>query len=216
MRSPITVAATLLLLSSSLVAQQTKPKSSQELKGFTVPDEPANPQPAALAFRDSKYHVSYRVPAGWDTERKDGVLSDLKKDVRSANGSMQVRGVSAMNYNPYPPTTFSGALFYYSVVLNANAQSCGALATTGKLKPKPDATINGITFQHGQDQHGGTCTESRDEVFTTLKGNTCLRFDLVVNTFCGESSGAVEINSQQLGDVNTRLANILGSIHIDR
>lgn len=181
-----------------------------------MPDEPANPQPAASVFRDSKYHVIYRVPAGWDTERKDGVLSDLKKDVRSANGSMQVRGVSAMNYNPYPPTTFSGALFYYSVVPNANAQSCSALATTGKLKPKSDVTIAGIAFKHGQDQHGNGCIESRDEVFTTLKGNTCLRFDLVVNTFCGESSGAVEMNERQLGDVNTRLANILGSIHIDR
>jgi|GEM_PF-3455220 len=216
MCSSIAVATTLLLLASSAVAQQVKPNSSQQLKGFTVPDEPANPQPAALTFHDSKYHVSYRVPAGWDTERKDGVLSDLKKDVRSASRSMQVRGVSAINYNPYPPTTFSGALFYYSAVPNANAQSCGALATTGKLKPKPDVTIAGLTFKHGQDQHGATCTESRDEVFTTLKGNTCLRFDLVVNTFCGESSGAVEINSQQLGDVNTRLANILGSIHIDR
>ncbi|MEZ2345619.1 hypothetical protein [Terriglobus sp. RCC_193] len=215
MRSFIAAATVLLVLSSSLAAQQAKPKSSQDLKGFTVPNEPANLQPAASVFHDSKYHVSYRVPAGWDTERKDGILSDLEKDVRSASGSMQVRGVSAMNYNPYPPTTFSGALFYYSVLPNANAQSCSALATTGKLKPKPDVTIAGIAFKHGQDQHGGMCTESRDEVFTTLKGNTCLRFDLVVNTFCAESSGAVEMNPQQLGDVNTRLANILGSLHID-
>ncbi|SDF35608.1 hypothetical protein [Terriglobus roseus] len=216
MRSSTATAIALLFLSSSLAAQQAKPKGSQDLKGFTVPDEPANPQPAASVFRDSKYHVTYHIPAGWDTERKDGVLSDLEKDVRSATSSMRVRGVSAINYNPYPPTTFSGALFYFSVVPNANAQSCSALATTGKLKPKPDVTTAGITFKHGQDQHGGVCTESRNEVFTTLKGNTCLRFDLVVNTFCGESSGAVEMNSQQLGDVNTRLANILGSIQIDR
>ena len=216
MRSPIAVATVLLLLSSSLAAQQATPKSSQDLKGLTVPNEPSNLQPAALIFRDSKYRVTYRVPAGWDTEHKDGILSDLEKDVRSANRSMQVRGVSAINYNPYPPTTFSGALFYFSVMPNATAQSCGVLATTGKLKPKPDVTIAGMNFKHGQDQHGGMCTESRDEVFTTLKGNACLRFDLVVNTFCSESSGAMEMNAQQLGDVNTRLANILGSIHIDR
>lgn len=199
-----------------MLAQQAKPKDSQSLKGFTVPDEPANLQPAATTVRDAKYKISYQVPAGWDTERKDGILSTLRKDVRSANAGMQVRGVSAINYNPYPPTTFSGALFYYSVMPKATAQSCAALATTAHLKPQPDVTVNGLTFKHGHDQHGGMCTESRDEVFTTLAGKTCLRFDLVVNTFCQQSSGAMELNAQQLGDVHTRLANMLGSIQIKR
>jgi len=215
MRSSV-AAAVLLSLSFPLLAQQAKPKSSQSLKGFTVPDEPVNLQPPAMTFRDAKYKLSYKVPAGWDTERKDGILSTISKDVRNTTVGMQVRGVSAINYNPYPPTTFSGALFYYSVMPKATAQSCAALANTGHLKAKPDVTMNGLTFKHGQDQHGGMCTESRDEVFTTLAGKACLRFDLVVNTFCQQSSGAMEMNAQQLGDVNTRLANILGSIHIDR
>ena len=212
------VAAVLLLSSLPLMqcAKQAKPKDSQSLKGFTVPDEPADLQPAASTFRDPNYKLSYKVPAGWDTERKDGILSTLAKDVRSSRAGMQVRGVSAINYNPYPPTTFSGATFYYSVMPKATAQSCAALATTGHLKAKPDVTVNGLTFRHGHDQHGGMCTESRNEVFTTLSRNTCLRFDLVVNTFCQQSSGAMELNAQQLGDVNARLANILGSIHIDR
>lgn len=213
---PSFTAAVLLFVSFPMLAQQAKPKDSQNLKGFTVPDEPATLQPAAMTFRDSKYRLSYQVPAGWDTERKDGILSTIAKDVRNTKVGMQVRGVSAINYNPYPPTTFSGALFYYSVVPKATAQSCAALATTGHLKAKPDVKVNGLTFKHGQDQHGGICTESRNEVFTTLSRNTCLRFDLVVNTFCHESSGAMEMNAQQLGDVTTRLANILGSIHIER
>ncbi|MEK6398988.1 MAG: hypothetical protein V4734_12940 [Terriglobus sp.] len=213
---PSFAAAVLLSVTFPLLAQQAKPKDAQSLKGFTVPDEPANLQPAAITFRDAKYKLSYKVPAGWDTERKDGILSTITKDTRNAKPGMQVRGVSAINYNPYPPTTFSGALFYYSVVPKSTALSCSALATAGHLKAKPDVTVNGLTFKHGQDQHGGICTESRNEVFTTLSRNACLRFDLVVNTFCHESSGAMEMNAQQLGDLNTRLANILGSIHIDR
>jgi len=208
--------AVLLMMPSLLCAQQAKPKAPQSLRGFTVPDEPATLQPAAITFRDAKYKLSYQVPAGWDTERKDGILSTITKDVRNTRIGMQVRGVSAINYNPYPPTTFSGALFYYSVLPKATAQSCAVLATAGHLKAKPDVKINGMTFKHGQDQHGAICTESRDEVFTMLSRTACLRFDLVVNTFCHETSGALEMNSQQLGDVNTRLANILGSIHIDR
>ena len=59
------------------------------------------------------------------------------------------------------------------------------------------------------------CTESRDDVFTTMRGGTCLRFDLVVNTFCSQTSGALELSPKQLGDIDTRLGGILQSIHVD-
>lgn len=207
-----------VVLFSVLVApaQTATPRNPQDLKGLTSPNEPANLQPAASTFRDPKYKVAFRVPAGWDTEHKDGVLSNLGKDIRTAKSSMNVRGVAAMNYNPYPPTTFSGALFYYSVVPRSNQAACTALATTGHLKPMPEVTVNGTSFKHGQDQHGGMCTESRDEVFTTLRGTACFRFDLVVNTFCPQGSGAMQINASQLTDINKRLANILGSIQIGK
>ena len=90
-------------------------------------------------------------------------------------------------------------MFYYSVLPRADAKDCTAQATTGYLKAKPGVQIGGASFQRGQDQHGTICTESRDEVFTTLRGRSCLRFDLVVNT-----------------DVNTRLGNILQSVRIER
>lgn len=207
-----------VVLTFTLVAsaQLAKPRNPQDLKGLTSPNEPATLQPAASTFRDAKYKVTFRVPAGWDTEHKDGVLSNLGKDIRTAKRGMDVRGVAAMNHNPYPPTTFSGALFYYSVVPRSDQAACAALATTGHLKPMPDVTVSGIAFKHGQDQHGGMCTESRDEVFTTLRGKACFRFDLVVNTFCPQGSGAMQMNAAQLSDINKRLANVLSSVQIDK
>ena len=187
---------------------------ANDIRGLTVPDDPEHPEPAATDFHDRRNGVSFHVPAGWNFERRDGVLSNFGTDVRSTRRGLDVRGVAAINFNPYPPTTFAGAMFYYSVMPASTAKACAAQATTGHLKPKLDLQIAGITFKHGQDQHGTICTESRDDVFSALRGRSCLRFDLVVNTFCSQSSGAMEITPDQLGDVNTRLGNMLGSVHI--
>jgi hypothetical protein len=205
----------LLVLTAPSCHAQTRPGKASDIKGLTVPDNPEHPEPAARDFRDRSYGVAFHVPAGWNFERKDGILSNFGKDVRSARRGLDVRGVAAINFNPYPPTTFAGAMFYYSVLPHSDANACAVQATTGHLKPKADVPIGGVVFKHGQDQHGTICTESRDEVFTALRGRSCLRFDLVVNTFCAQSSGAMEITPDQLGDVNTRLGNMLGSIRID-
>jgi hypothetical protein len=191
------------------------PKKGAGVKGITEPDEPAHPEPAATNFRDNKYGLSFHVPAGWNFERRDGVLSNFGADVRTTKRNLDVRGVASINYNPYPVSTFSGATFYYSVMPKSDAASCTAQATTGHLKPQKDVRVAGLPFKHGQDQHGAICTESRDEVFTSLRGSACLRFDLVVNTFCSQTSGAMEISKDQLVDLNTRLGNILNSMKID-
>jgi hypothetical protein len=143
------------------------------------------------------------------------VLSNFGADVRTTHRKLNVRGVASLNYNPYPVSTFAGATFYYSVLPRADPAACAAQATAGHLKPRGDVRISGVPFKHGKDQYGQVCTESRDEVFTTMQGRSCLRFDLVVNTFCSQTSGAMEITDQQLADVDTRLAHILDSIHIE-
>ncbi len=194
---------------------QEGPKKRLGLKGLTELDEPLHPEPAATDFRDDTYKLSFHVPAGWNFEKHDGVLSNFGVDVRTARRRQEVRGVAALNFNPWPVTTFSGAAFYYSVMPRSDAASCAAQATGGPMKPQKDVRIGGAPFKHGQDRHGVICTESRDEVFTSLQGKSCLRFDLVVNTFCAETSGAMEMNATQLGDMDTRLATILGSIRID-
>lgn len=189
---------------------------SRSLKGFTVPADPENPEPAARNVSDPKYKVSFRVPAGWNFEKKDGLLSNFGVETRTARARSDVRGVAEINFNPWPPTTFAGALFYYSVIPRATSAMCAAQTKTKGIKPLPDAEVGGISFHHGRDQHGTVCTEARDEAFTAMRSGACLRFDLVINTFCSQTSGAVEISPDQLKDVQTRLAGILGSVQIGR
>ena len=191
------------------------PKKHAGVKGITEPDDPEHPTPAAMEFHDAKYRLSFHVPAGWNFERHDGVLSNFGVDVRTTKRGLDVRGVASINFNPYPVSTFSGATFYYSVLPKADAASCAALATTGPLKPQKDVRVAGLPFKHGRDEHGSVCTESRDEVFTAMQGRSCLRFDLLVNTFCSQTSGAMEISKDQLADVQGRLAGILDSIKIE-
>ncbi|HEX7158176.1 MAG TPA: hypothetical protein VF214_04140, partial [Edaphobacter sp.] len=60
------------------------------------------------------------------------------------------------------------------------------------------------------------CTEARDEIYTALRNNTCYRFDLVINTFCGgDVSGVREISQQELDAVRQRLESILSTVHFD-
>ncbi len=189
---------------------------SRSLKGLTVPADPEHPEPAARDFNDARYGVSFHVPAGWNFERKDGVLSNFGVETRTSRRRSDVRGVAEINFNPWPPTTFAGALFYYSVIPQAQAAMCTDQTRTKGMKPLPDEEISGIPFHHGRDTHGAVCTEARDEAFTAMRGSACLRFDLVINTFCSETSGAMEINADQLKDVQMRLAGILGSVKLGK
>ena len=190
-------------------------KKHAGVKGITEPDDPEHPTPAATDFHDARYHLSFHVPAGWNFERRDGVLSNFGVDVRTTKRTLDVRGVASINFNPYPVSTFSGANFYYSVMPKATAASCAAHATAAPLKPQKDVRVGGLPFKHGRDEHGSVCTESRDEVFTAMQGRSCLRFDLVVNTFCSQTSGAMDMSKDQLADVDGRLAGILDSIKVE-
>lgn len=187
---------------------------SHSLKGFTEPADPADLTPAARDFSDRRYRVSFHLPAGWNFERKDGVISNFGVETRTSRARSDVRGVAELNFNPWPPTNFAGALFYYSVIPKASASMCAAQTSTRGMKPLPPAEIGGVSFHHGRDNHGTICTEARDEAFTAMRGNACMRFDLVINTFCSETSGAMEMTPDQLKDVQTRLAGILGSVRI--
>lgn len=200
-------------LGAVCTAQAIKKPGPFEIPGLTVPKEPSHLIPAAVDFYDSKYHIGFHVPAGWNFERKDGVLSTFSADVPSAKRDWQIRGVAAINYNPYPPTTFSGALFYYSVNPHTTAQVCTAQASAGKVKYVGEEPIAGVTFQHGRELDGASCVESRDEVFTAMQGDACLRFDLVVHTFCHDASGMQALSDSQRADIETRLAKMLGSLH---
>jgi hypothetical protein len=174
-------------------------------------------------FRDPKFGVSFHVPAGWEVSRKDGQLSTFHMDARSAPGSAQLRAVAIIDFNPFPRSTFSGALFYYSVEPRTSDIECARQATglaptsaapsrAQRPQSKDTLQIAGMSFTHGHDEHGQICTEARDDVYTAWRKHTCYRFDLAMNTFCSVSSGAQEITGDQIDKIERRMDDILNTV----
>ena len=177
---------------------------------------PVAPLPAAHAqqFRDDHYGVRFRVPAGWTFTRRDGEVSTFHEDARSAPDRAHMRGVASIDFNPYPLSTLSGALVYYSVVPHSHELDCARQAAPrGVLHDVQD--IGGISFSHGHDEHGKICVEARDEVYTAYRKGSCYRFDLEMNTFCSVSSGAVDLTDNQIRDVERRMTSILSTVVLD-
>ena len=178
---------------------------------------PAAPPPDAKStdFRDSHYGVRFRVPQGWELARKDGQLSTFHLDARTAPRKAQMRSVAAIQFNPYPFSTFSGALFYYSVEPHSTDVECARQATGPSPHEKDTQDIDGMSFAHGHDEHGNICIEARDEVYTAYRKGACYRFDLTVNTFCSISSGAADMTDTQLEQIDQRMTDILSTVKLD-
>jgi hypothetical protein len=127
-----------------------------------------------------------------------------------------MRGLATISFNPHPTSTFSGALFYFSVVSRSSEAQCRDSAPAQAPRSVTTTQVGGAAFTHGYDAHGTICTESRDEIYTALRNGACYRFDLVVNTFCGgEVSGMREITPAQLSAVFNRLQGILATVTFD-
>jgi len=182
-------------------------------------------------FRDSRYGVRFHVPPGWNFTTKDRQISTFRLDARSAHSSSEMRAVASLDFNPFPLSTLSGALFYYSVQRHATDRECERQATgipstqaeakgdlqsrEGDQPVKDVQDIGGIDFTHGHDEHGGFCVEARDEIYTAYRKGSCYRFDLVVNTFCPQTSGALDITDDQIHDIEERMTNILSTVVLD-
>ena len=181
---------------------------------IAVPEGVEDPQtPAARSVEDAVAGVSFRLPAGWNMERRDGELSTFHLDARTVPARARLRVVANMNWNPFPRSTFSGALFYVSVLANSTRASCAAQTMTKPDTKIPGAVIDDVKFSRGKDEHGGICTEARDIAYTAYRRGSCLRFDLAVNTFCGgEVSGAQDITDKELTAVFGRMEGILQTV----
>ena len=175
------------------------------------PPEPTSPP--AQTVSDTRTHVTFRLPAGWTVTRRDGEISTFRLDARTAPRKSELRVAASLNFNPFPMSTFSGALFYLSATPRSSASSC-ALQTKEKPEtPLPSAVVGDLKFSRGRDEHGNICTESRDVAYTALRGGSCLRFDLAINSFCGgEVSGAQDLTDAQLGSLFKRLEDILDTV----
>ena len=95
---------------------------------------------------------------------------------------------------------------------DTNADGPSAVPDLPPAAHKDVQEIAGMTFTHGHDQHGEICTEARDEVYTAWRKHTCYRFDLAINTFCAEASGARPITTEQIHDINRRMTDILSTV----
>ncbi|WP_051978406.1 hypothetical protein [Edaphobacter aggregans] len=172
--------------------------------------------PAASAFHDQRYGVSFKVPAGWTLTRHDAEVSTFAFDVRTAPMSGIMRGVATIAFNPHPTSTFSGALFYFSVTPRTTEALCRTQASAQAPRSVTTAQIAGTPFTHGYDEHGTICTEARDEIYTAYRNSSCYRFDLVINTFCGgDVSGVRDITPAELNAVRHRLESILSTVTFD-
>lgn len=181
---------------------------------------PVAPPPTATThdFKDGHFGVKFQVPAGWSLTRRDGEVSTFHNDARSASPEARVRGIASLDFNPYPNSTLSGAVFYYSVTPHVTDEQCAREATPENA-PEPVSTdvqdIGGMRFNHGHDEHGEICVEARDEIYTAYRKGACYRFDMEINTFCAISSGAQEITDRQLQSLNQRMADILSTVTLD-
>ena len=199
-------------------AQQTvsaHAASHSNPKTITVPDTP-EATAKEQSFQDKRFGVSFLIPPGWELTRKDGQVSTFHQDARTAPPNAELRGVAMIDFNPFPHSTISGALFYYSVEPKTTDVECAAQATRlglpGVQNHKDVQAIGSVPFAHGHDEHGAICTEARDEVYTAFHKHACYRFDLAMNTFCSISSGAQEISDRQIHEIDERLAAILSTV----
>lgn len=192
--------------------------SGVSLAQVSVPDVPP-PHAKAQVFHDGHYGVRFQVPGGWSLERKDKQVSTFHLDARSASPKAVMRSVAAIQFNPYPYSTFSGALFYFSVEPHSSDDECAKQATAYQRDHVEETTdlqdIGGMSFAHGHDEHGKICVEARDEVYTAYRKGSCYRFDLAMNTFCSISSGAADLTQDELEQIDQRMADILSTVKLD-
>jgi hypothetical protein len=184
---------------------------------ITVPTAPP-PSATVQGFKDGHFGVRFKVPPGWSLTRKDGLVSTFHNDARTASPDAKVRGIASLDFNPYPYSTLSGAVFYFSVTPHSNDEECSkeAAPVDAPAEASTDVQdIGGMRFTHGHDEHGVICVEARDEVYTAYRKGSCYRFDMEINTFCSISSGAQDITDAQLLSLNQRMADILSTVTLN-
>lgn len=171
----------------------------------------------ATTFHDAQYGVAFQIPTGWNLTRRDAEFSTFSLDVRTLPPATRMRGLATIAFNPHPKSTFSGALFYFSVTPRSTESQCRSQAAAQAPRTVTTTQIAGATFTHGYDEHSTICTESRDEIYTALRNNACYRFDLIIHNFCGgDVSGVRDMTPAELNAVRKRLDSILTTVTFDK
>lgn len=203
----------LLLAAATLSTLAQQPRTLLAHKPDIV-NEPTSPPPQHIHLLAPG--LSFDLPAGWNFARHDGELSTFALDARSSLPTTRFRSVAQLNFNPFPYSTFSGALFYTSITPHSTPLQCSNQATAPASHPVTTTQIGSVPFKHGYNEHGEVCTEERDEIYTAIRNGSCYRFDLVINTFCGgEISGSRDLTAQQLESIRRRLESVLATVQFD-
>ena len=211
----------LAILSASAVSQANepqvpKPKIQPVPMSKPAPPVPEPTSPPARTVHDARYGLSFHLPAGWNVTRRDGDVSTFRLDARSAPRASQFRAVASIAFNPFPASTFSGALFYSSVTPGLTEGTCRFQTSARAPRIVTSSQVAGVSFDHGYDEHGTICTESRDEIYTAFHNGACYRFDLVINNFCGgEVSDVKDMTPQEIEAIGHRLESILNTVQFD-
>ncbi len=204
----------IVLLAAATIPAVTQQPRSLLLHKPDIVNEPTAPPPQHVHLLTPG--LAFDLPAGWNFARRDGELSTFSLDARSSLPNTHLLSVAQLAFNPFPYSTFAGALFYTSTTPHSTALGCSNQATAPASHPVTTAQIGSVAFKHGYNEHGEVCTEERDEIYTALRGGTCFRFDLVINTFCGgEISGSRDLTSQQLEAIRHRLETVLNTVTFD-
>lgn len=200
-----------MAIGNAQTAQVPKPVPVPRLQPRGPVADPMTP--AAREVRDERDHLTFHLPNGWNLATRDGELSTFRLDARSAPHRSELRTVASLAFNPYPQTTFASALFYVSSTPRTTAVSCALQTAQKPFTPLPPVLVDDMSFKSGKDEHGHICTEARDVAYTALRGGACLRFDLVLNNFCGgEVSGAQNLTEAQLAALFSRLESIVKTV----
>src|ERR1700760_3019504 len=153
---PCTTIALLPLLAGTIAAHaraQTRPIPGRPepvpplLQGKPPAPEPNTPP--ARPFHDGRFGVSFTIPPAWNITRHDGDVSTFNLDARNAAHTAQMRAVASISFNPHPYSTFSGALFYYSVTPNVTANQCAAQAIARAPHTVTTRQVAGVPFTQG-------------------------------------------------------------------
>ena len=219
------IAAWMVVLLAAGAVARGQDKQVPKAVPIPVPVPSLHPQrevpdpdhPAARTVTDTRDGISFELPKAWNLNFKDGEVSTYRLDARTAPRRAQLRTVASLSFNPYPLSTFAGAMFYVSVIPNSTAAECAGQTRTKPEKPLAPAVVADVRFNRGKDEHGQVCTEARDVAYTAMRHGACVRFDLAVNTFCGgEVSGAEEITDAQLGAIFKRMEGMLETLKFSK
>ena len=85
--------------------------------------------------------------------------------------------------NLYQKTTLLGLAFAYVKAPQPSQEACAAMAVSPASKAET-VMINGVPFQHFENEEAGMCHGAKQEVYTTYRNGNCYLFEGDMDTSC--------------------------------